>query len=122
MELDLLEIHSVGADGLGHPDALALDAGSVGGDEAVKLGADGGDHVVVRAEAAGGDDDSVCIDGVDVARVLGLYTDGSAVFIGEDFGGGGVGHEGDAALFQVLLEQGNDVGADGDDLAVRVTT
>ena len=121
MDLDLVHVHGSGADGLCHLDALALDAGGVGGHEALQLGLVLDDHVEVCTEAAGSQNDCLGVDGDGLTGSAGgLDAHGSAVGIGQDLRCGGVQHHLDAGLLAVLLQQGDHVGADGNGLALCV--
>ena len=115
MDLDLVHVHGGGAHGLGHLDAVAGDAGGVGGDEAVQLGLELGHHLQVGAEAAGGQHHALGVDGV----ALGLDAHGGAVGH-QDLSGGGIEDDLHAVVLAGLLEDGDEVGADGDGLALGV--
>ena len=121
MDLDLVHVHGSSADGLCHLDALALDAGGVGGHEALQLGLVLDDHVEVCTEAAGSQNDCLGVDGDGLTGSTGgLDAHGSAVGIGQDLSCSGVQHHLDAGLLAVLLQQGDHVGADGNGLALCV--
>ena len=121
MDLDLVHIHGVRTDGLCHLDALAQDAGGIGGHKALQLGLVLHDHIHVCAEAAGSQDHSLGVDGDGLAGSAGgLDAHSSAVGIGQDLGGGGVQHHLDASLLAVLLQQGHHVSAHGNDLALLI--
>ena len=121
MDLDLVHIHGVSADGLCHLDALAQDAGGVGGHKALQLGLVLNDHIHVCAETAGGQDHGLGVDGNGLTGSAGgLDANSSAVVIGQDLGGGGVQHHLDTSLLAVLLQQGHHVSAHRDDLALLI--
>ena len=121
VDLDLVHVHGSSADGLSHLDALALDAGGVGGHEALQLGLVLDDHVEVCTEAAGSQNDCLGVDGDGLTGSTGgLDAHGSAVGIGQDLSCSGVQHHLDAGLLAVLLQQGDHVGADGNGLALCV--
>ena len=121
MDLDLVHIDRASADGRCHLDALTLCAGGVGGHEAGQLRLVLGDHVEVCAEAAGREDHALGVDDDGVAVLVRAgNAHSSAVCVGQDGINGGVQNDLDAALLAVLLQQGDHVSADGDDLALFV--
>ena len=120
VKLNLLKINCIRAHCLGHLDALALDAGRIRGDEAVQLRPDGGDHLVVRAKPAGGDDNGFRIHGhFRSVRVLSHNANRLAA-VHQDFLRGGVQQQLNPAGFQILLKQGDNIGAYRKGLALFV--
>ena len=121
VNLNLIHVHGSSAQSLSHLDALTLNTGSIGGHEASQLGLVGNNHVQVGAEAAGGQDDSVSIDGQLGAIVCHAgHAAGSAVGIGEDGINSGVQDDFHTGILEVLLQNGHDVSAHGQGLALGV--
>ena len=94
MNLDLLHIHGGSADFSGHQDALALNAGGIGGHEAGQVRLVLHNHVQVGAETAGGQDNGLRVHGHLVSGfTLGFNADNSAGFVGQQLGGGYVSQQ-----------------------------
>ena len=121
VDLDLVHIHGTGTDGRCHLNALALDAGSVGGHKALELRLVLHDHVQVGTETAGSQDHGFGVDGDGLTGSAGgLNAAGCAVGIGQDLVGGGVQQDLNTGLFAVLLQQGDHVRAHREGLALCV--
>ena len=111
VELDLVDVHQSRAHRLGHADAVAGDAGGAGGDGALEVGLVVDDHVLIVAEAAGGQDDRLGTDGIVGAVALGLDAHDGAVQ-GHKAGGFGVVHHLDAQIVYGPQESGDQIRAD----------
>ena len=107
MKLDLFHIDCIGADCLRHFDSLAENAGSVGCDIAVKLGLERFDHVIVRAETAGSDDHSLCVDCDGIAGSAFGSDACRFSFVYENFFRGCAEENFDTALIDILFQNRN---------------
>ena len=122
VQLDLLKIHSIRTDSLGHCNTLTLDTGCICCDKAVQLGAYRCNHIIVRTKAAAGNNHrfrfyrygrSVCIDS--------YYAAGSAVFPDQDFCRLGFEQKLDVfTAVKIRLQKGNNIRSDRKHLAVSI--
>ena len=108
VNLNLAHLDEVGASVLGHDHAVARDGGGVGGNEGLQVGTVHLDHVLVGAEAAGGQNDSL---GVVLRAVLAHDARHSAGLVDDELGGTAVVNDLDAGVAHGLGEGGNVGGA-----------
>ena len=115
MHLNLVDVHRVGADGLGKQDAVARCAGLVGGDGVEQLGAVLGEHFMVGAEAAGGHNDSLGVvsDAGTRAQVGGAHAAHGTAVVDEELVGAHLRHGGNVALLALLTHVAHEVGTHG---------
>ena len=107
VDLDLVHVHGGGADSLSHLNAVTGAAGGVGGDKAIQRGLQLSYHLQVGAEAAGGQDHALGIDGETGGGCL--YTHSLAV-LHDDLIHGGVKDDLHPGILASLLQDGHDVG------------
>ena len=104
VQLDLLDIDQVRAQGLGHDDAVAGRAGRVGGHGAFQVWPVLGVHLLIGAEAAGRQDNRLAVEGIVCVLALGFHAADLSVRVDQQFRGCGVVHDADAQFLQFALE------------------
>ena len=119
MQLDLVDIHQVGADRDRHHDTVAGDAGGAGGDSTKQVTAVMNDHVLVIAEAARCQDHRFGMDGVIGIRAFRHDARDGAVHR-RKAGRRGVIHYFDAQFFDLVPEMGHQERADARAVLRRV--
>ena len=121
MNLDLIHINGVRADCCRHVNTLSLCSGCIGRHERFIFGLVPGNHLGVRAEAAGSNDNRLCVDrNLFTGRSFGFHADCLSVLVRQNLVRCRLGQHRDTALVYIFLENRYNIASDRNNLAVFI--